>query len=407
MTRTEDELQRFFEQVATDVDMAPDLPVRLHARARRRVRTRRLAGAGLGMATLVAVAVAVPTLRDDTSNVEVVPAPTPTPTTTPTPTPTPTVAASRPNATRPSIIVTVHDQGRALVVIGTENGAVVRTLHRVPADTTVQHIRIGPDGKVWFETVRQDGQCQEVVYTVPLEGGEVTRTSVGRQPDVSPDGRFVAFLDSTADHGGPSQASRYLCTGALVVRDLRTGSERAWNVTRDSTGHLALPSWSPDGSRLAVTYSGNNPNPTDGRSDDWLTEVRVLDVVKRGTFEEVSQVVAKSLAPSVGPGGEPSPGNPVWLHDGRLAFVRTDNREENPMSSRVVVLEQGTERELLGRLGTINLSVDTSGRHLLAVRIRAADPRGTYQIFALDGDRAEQLQAGAASSEHWGPAADW
>ena len=408
MTRIEDELQQFFDRVATDVDMAPDLPGRLHARARRRVRTRRLAGAGIGMAAVVAaVALAVPTLRDDTSNIEVVPAPAPT---VPTPQPTapaPTVKTGS-GYSWPATIVTAREKGRALAVVDTRTGVVQRTLHRLPSGQTVQDVSVSPDGTtVWFQ-VHTGTQCKEVVYTAPFAGGPVRRTTAGRSPEVSPDGRFVAYLAPASEHGGPAHPSAYLCDGALVVRDLRTGAERAWIATADPTGHLGQPAWSRDGSRIALSYDGTNTD--DDGAADWTTQIRVLDVARTGTLEQASQVVAESRGPSVGPGGPPRPDDPVWLHDERLAFVRTENAEENPtFGSRVVVLEEGTERDLLGRVpGRVDLHADSTGRHLLATNVRGMDPAGMYRFIGIDTEGgSEQLQTGLTSAEYWIPAADW
>lgn len=404
MTRTEDELLRFFDRVAGDVDMAPGLPERLHSRARRRVRGRRLAAAGLGAAIVVVAAViALPSLRDDTSNVEVVPAPAPQPTAPP-----PTVKTGN-GYSWPARLVTAREKGRALVVVDTRTGVVQRTLHRLPTGQTVQDISLSPDGTtVWFQVHTSEGQCREVVYTVPLEGGAVRRTAVGRSPDVSPDGRFVAYLAPASEHGGPSHPSPYLCDGALVVRDLGTGAERAWIVTADATGNLGQPAWSRDGSRIALSSDGTDVDS--GGTADWVTRIRVLDVARTGTLEQASQVVVESRGPSIGPGGPPRPDDPVWLHDGRLAFVRTDNAEENPtFESRVLVLEGGVERELFVKVpGRVDLHADSTGRYLLAVNVHGRAPAGRYQLIGIDAEGGgESFQQGIVADDYWFLAADW
>jgi len=171
---------------------------------------------------------------------------------------------------------------------------------------------ISPDGtKVIFNS--WDGARR--IYEVSIEGNQPVLVSTDCQevplcdendPSYSPDGRRVAFMRIEGD--GATQSS------VIGVRDLETHQVMLIESTRVllSTGDLAQPTWSPDGSQIA--YHRNTQSSTDERP----TQIRI----------EVVNVDGTGLRELPAPAGEAKAGDPDWSPDGSLiVFSTMPNRE--------------------------------------------------------------------------------
>jgi Tol biopolymer transport system component len=122
------------------------------------------------------------------------------------------------------------------------------------------------------------------VFRVPADGsGPATRVADGALPAVSPDGTKLAYADARAPG---------ICLATLVVRDLSTGTERAWQPP-PSDGYFALGSiqkidWAPDSRTVVFSfqYEGSATyvldTATEGRLDEAARLLRV-DGVGAGT----------------------------------------------------------------------------------------------------------------------------
>jgi hypothetical protein len=90
-----------------------------------------------------------------------------------------------------------------LVVIATNGGNVVRTLASnvsvfAPGFPTVS---VSPDGLVFFDstplaTIDDDHDSGDQIFSVPISGGPVREVTAGSDPEVSPNGRLLAFIGS-------------------------------------------------------------------------------------------------------------------------------------------------------------------------------------------------------------------
>jgi hypothetical protein len=92
------------------------------------------------------------------------------------------------------------------------------------------------------------GRPRSTIESVPLAGGALTYVTDGMDPAVSPDGSMLAYfrLFRTSDTTGRT------VTGAVVVRNLASGSEK----TVDSTAGFTIVqelSWSSDDTELAIS----------------------------------------------------------------------------------------------------------------------------------------------------------
>src|SRR6266481_8713275 len=102
---------------------------------------------------------------------------------------------------------------------------------------TWMSLDVSPDGKtIAFELLGD-------IYTLPIAGGEAKLISGGMafdsQPRFSPDGTWIAFL---SDRDGNEN-----------VWMMRADGSNAKQVSKDSSGEFASPSWSPDGNYVFVS----------------------------------------------------------------------------------------------------------------------------------------------------------
>ena len=171
---------------------------------------------------------------------------------------------------------------------------------------------ISPDGnRVIFNS--WEGPAQ--IWEASIEGGEPVLVSTDcaeaitcfeHDPTYSPDGKRVAFM--RVEGTDPSQSS------VIGVRDLETHQVTLLEPTRVplTTGDLAQPTWSPDGSQIA--YHHNTQTPTDERP----TKIRI----------EIINVDGTGLRELPAPAGEAEAGDPDWSPDGSLiVFSTMPNRE--------------------------------------------------------------------------------
>lgn len=301
----------------------------LRRRIRRR-RVRRLAGAGAG-AAMAALAVVLGGLvagpRDDSRTVTVVDDPTESTSTTMSETPA-----------LPAEAVGVDRDGE-LVVFGVPSGDVVRTLYDGglgDGAPLIDAVDVDSEGSwVYFSTVDHGGE----LFRVPLEGGDVELLGPGSSPQVSNDGRYLAY-------SGPRQS----LPATIVVRELSTGEERRWSVDSDDpdffhyNGRISDITWSPDDTRLAYVsaYEGS--------------EVRVLDLDagSLSASEPIDRITT----------------HPAWLSDTELLGVREccypfERDQLEPVVIIVVDTATGATTELGEVVGVWALDVTADRRHAL------------------------------------------
>ena len=120
---------------------------------------------------------------------------------------------------------------------------------------------VSPDGTVYYD---QSDQSQpgtgvhapvEQIFSVPLSGGPSTLIADGHDPEVSPNGKFLAYQAWTDLTNRPE---------AVVVKNLSTGTLATWQFATNTPDINAI-SWSPDSKSLIVsaeTLSGTGPHST-------------------------------------------------------------------------------------------------------------------------------------------------
>lgn len=128
-----------------------------------------------------------------------------------------------------------------------------------------------------------------------------------QDPAMSPDGTTIAAIEATYDGHQATSSS-------LVTLDLATGARSSPLLTDDDpTAPLTDPTWSPDGSRIAVVRS-----TTLGHQDNFTT---VIDVLAADGSDHGTPVVAADGGTQFFVGG------PAWRSARQLWFSRNFESE--------------------------------------------------------------------------------
>lgn len=200
--------------------------------------------------------------------------------------------------------------------------------------------------------------------------------TVSRSPSASPDGQRIIFAVSMTDIG----------TGKDVY-DLFAVDRNGMNVKQITTmtGIEEVPSWSPDGSRVAFVHY-----PDQGRADIWTMRPDGTDLVK----------LTGDMANGV------SPGMPAWSPDGsRIAFVESVSGAQGTLAKIWTVRADGTDkREITSTLSGFDSSPTWSsdGQRIAFMRYFGAEP--DIAIVPANGGAVTRIQiAGMQSSPSWSP----
>lgn len=134
-------------------------------------------------------------------------------------------------------------------------------------------LSLSPDGQTLAFSALELGTREGVpeshhrfIYTIPTAGGEPARVSSGwgRLPSYSPDGQRIAYVGyrQREDRSENSERSRY-------DGDLWVASSTGANAVRLATvdGRLRGPVWSPDGRYIAVQHE---PGTSNSSREIWL-----------------------------------------------------------------------------------------------------------------------------------------
>ena len=170
-------------------------------------------------------------------------------------------ASPSPSAAGPPAVLAVT-KGGALVILDSANGSVAKTL--VPSGVVGDGVAASPDGTTVYFAVNHG--CTSEVESVPVTGGSPTMIGRGSLPAVSPDGTKLAMarqpsLVKDCIPGEATLTAHY----KLVIRTLSSGSQVIYPmVAPGQSSGLPAPishlSWSPDGTRLAVSISSVEDN---------------------------------------------------------------------------------------------------------------------------------------------------
>lgn len=223
--------------------------------------------------------------------------------------------------------------------------------------------QISPDGRrVAFVVTTLSAEKDEYfsnIWVVDTAGGEPRRFTNGPKRDTaprwSPDGRFLAFL---SERDPKKKAQLYVMPAdggePVCLTDLKRG--------------VSNPVWSPDGTRIAfLSKTGGWEEPEDEEERKKSKPARVITVMKyklngegfiHDRFSHLFVVPADASAPPRQiTDGDFNDASPVWSPDGRyIAFVsaRHEDRDyDNAADIFIVPAEGGEPRRLTDTAGPV------------------------------------------------------
>jgi Tol biopolymer transport system component len=214
-------------------------------------------------------------------------------------------------------------------------------------------------------TASVDFQAGKVLTrAAPLSG------PAARQPDWSPDGRYLAYQVRRRSQRG---------TPVLAVRSEATGDVRELRL---DLNYFQWPRWAPDGRSLIVSGQDRKARPGMYRIDAQTGAVAPLMQSLPGTGQLAE-----------------------WLPDGKRIIYR---RIDSALKESVIVerdLDSGREREVFRRRDGIDprfIAVSPDGRHLaFAAANRAAKTSGLFVVPLEGGPLRELLQVAVPQQLTW------
>jgi hypothetical protein len=162
-----------------------------------------------------------------------------------------------------------------VVVVSTDTGRVVRTLASNVSVLApgVPIVSVAPDGTVFFESATPSPENTDVdqgdqIFSVAITGGPIRDLGAGSDPEVSPNGKFLAFI--SPDPAGLSGEAPYLVppVGIDIAR-LSSGSIGAIRTLAPGPAQInegaSDLSWSSDSQQLSFDLL----NPTTNVTTSW------------------------------------------------------------------------------------------------------------------------------------------
>jgi Tol biopolymer transport system component len=240
-------------------------------------------------------------------------------------------------------------------------------VHRNDGAQTIQPVGWMPDGATLVVVLRHPDKTW-VVGTLPATGGSFTPIRslgwsydwVEGSPRLSPDGRFLAYLDGEK--------------GLRDVHVLSLDGRAAYRITDDPADDMT-PLWAPDGRQLAfrsnrlgsvalwsVEIKDGKPVGQATKLKDGMQSARLLDWTERGIFYDQQTTTWDLYTAPMDPVEGRSTGSPrqiphsrtgrnlgpVWSPDGaRLAFISSAAIEPNRRYVVVMSPDGSQAREFL------------------------------------------------------------
>lgn len=267
----------------------------------------------------------------------------------------------------------------------------------------VSEPEISPDGRrVAFVVTRMDAKAdsyQSAIHIVDTEGGEPRQFTAGAKRDTSPrwspDGRWLAFLSERGED-----------KPQLALMPADGGESRILTELPLGAG---VPAWSPDSTRIAFSAKTGTPPDPDPKKAKPFRTITTMKYRVNGqgfTYDQRRHIFQVRIAvgePQQITDGDWDDTQPAWSPDGtQIAFVsaRHADREFDTQSDLWVVAANGGEprqvTKTAGARGAPSWSPD--GSSIAHIHHPTWPSNGLLTLAALDGS-SETIVAGGIDRE--------
>jgi hypothetical protein len=184
----------------------------------------------------------------------------------------PSTTSGRAVAPRIPADVVGWTSGFKVVVVSTHTGQVVRTLvsHVSVFAPGIPNVSVAPNGTVFFESATPSPHDTTVVggdqiLSVPITGGPVHDLGPGSDPQISPNGKFLAFI-APDPQGAAGEAPYLVPPVGIDIATLSAGSIGTVKTFEPGPQQLDRGasdlSWSSNSQRLSFNLLDSNTNVT-------------------------------------------------------------------------------------------------------------------------------------------------
>ena len=264
---------------------------------------------------------------------------------------------------------------------------------------TLDELQVSPDGQWLAYTVSSADpaadEAHSALWLVDWSGREHLQLTRGAKdvsaPRFSPDGRYIAYLETAAGAERPQ----------IQLLDRRGGEAR---TLTQASGEIQSFEWSPDGRRMvlvvredvALTPDAKTPPPLVIDALHFKQDRSGYRTAGQSQRLQLLQVDSGGTTPLGDAGGEQD--QPVWSPDGRsIAFTRTDvgNGVDGKQDLMLIDARAGASARLLARVFVPNaqhLAFSPDGGRL--AYLEGLEPR--FNAYIADQLRVRPVAGGDA-----------
>jgi Tol biopolymer transport system component len=281
-------------------------------------------------------------------------------------------------------------------------------------DAVGDAVAVAPHGSTVYFTVKR--KCQDYIESVPVSGGTPSTVVAGALPAISPDGTKLAFAREPASAlTAVQQGCQGSAAGAqnpgqdyqVVVRDLATGSEKAYPAPPGSTSQpypISHLSWSPSGATLLISLGQGQDH------EGWL-DLHLLDLATAKNYLAPSwpttsgadvPVTGSPDAAAAGPGQSNTAvsyySEGVFLPDGgifadRVCCTGVPAHVTSSLLEEISTKGQLVHQVAIGYPNAAHSSLDGSGDWVIYL--------SAHNLYAAEGAQAARLITGGLIAAAW------
>ena len=257
-----------------------------------------------------------------------------------------------------------------------------------PDGSLIAFTRCPNNGPCRIRTIRPDGSGSRQLSKQCAAGAHETTCPDEANVSFSPDGKELAFTESSGHVAKDSAVGNIIERSAIVLMNLAGGDRRTVIASKPYAADLSWPQFAPDGKRLVYEHANSSRSTPAGR--------RALFVVDIASGSE-HRVTPWSLN-----GGD----NPDWSPDGAWLLFRS-HVDDGGASNVYVVHPDGTGLKKLTHFTKPNnvLASSSFSPDGKSIVVGSEGVAGNADVFVMNSDGGD-LHA-VTHTSLWDSAPDW